>query len=116
MSGGSGYAAAVEAAEALTAAGMRAVVDPRSAVPPCIIVGPPTRTYDLGCGYSAAFTLVLLSPGQAADAFAQLDEWLDQLDDLVDIETATPGAYQLNGTGDPLVAYTVTLTPEAIAP
>jgi hypothetical protein len=109
-----GYAAAQAIADELTGLGLRATVDPRSAQPPCILVTPPVRNYTLGCGWSAEWTLVLLSTGTGADSFKVLDDWLDQLAAHVDIETARPSAYQLVSGGDPIPAYLVTVT-EAIA-
>lgn len=110
----SGYAAALAIADELTAFGLRATVDPRSAQPPCVLVTPPVRTYTLGCGFSAEWTLVLLTNGTGADGFSQLDDMLDQLAEHVDIDTARPAGYQLTSGGDPIPAYLVTVT-EAIA-
>ena len=63
VGGGVSYDRALELAEKIQAAGVPATVDPRSATPPCVLVTPPGRTYDLGCGYTAAWQLMALVPG-----------------------------------------------------
>lgn len=60
---------------ALTAAGIRAAVDPRNMNPPFVLFTPPNEVrIDLNCGGSADMTAVLIVPGPGAgDAWAQLE-------------------------------------------
>ena len=80
------YDRALELAEKIQAAGVPATVDPRSATPPCVLVTPPGRTYDLGCGYTAAWQLMALVPGPGnADAFKKLDELAAAVAGVLDV-------------------------------
>lgn len=102
--------------EALAAAGVRAVDDPRSAQPPCVLFTPPERRYDLGLpSFTAVWTLVLLAPGAGnADAWDALDDLattvLEVLEDLLDGTTVRPASYQLPAGGEPCPAYLINLT------
>jgi len=98
----------VEIAATLTAAGVVATADPRSATPPCVLVAPPRRTYDLACGYSARWNLWALAPGAGnTDAHKALDEMVDRLAELLPIEDAEPGSYVLSPDNPPFPAYRV---------
>ena len=61
--GVSSYERGVEIAEKIQTTGLHATVDPRSVTPPCVLVTPPGRTYDLSCGYTARWSLIVLAPG-----------------------------------------------------
>lgn len=99
----------LEIAAKLTAAGLSATVDPRSATPPCVLIVPPGRTYDLACGYTAAWSLVALVPGTGnADAFKALDEMVDQIAGVVDVRDATFISYALSPDNPTHPAYRVT--------
>lgn len=98
------------ATEIQDATGITCTTDARSAVPPCLLIIPPTRTYDVACGWDAEWTLILLSSGAGSDAWEQLDDMLDQVEQKVDLDSATPGAYALTNGGDPLPAYTLKAT------
>ena len=65
----------------LTAAGVRATVDPQAAAPPAILVPPPGRRLDLGCGFTATWELLALAP--AATGTNRMS-W-DDLDHLADV-------------------------------
>lgn len=95
---GTSLARALELVEILTAAGVRAVADPRSATPPVVLVTPPDRTYDLACGYTARWKLWALAPGPGnADAWAALDELVDKVRTVLDVERATFSSYTVAG-------------------
>ena len=97
-----------ELASVLTAAGVTATADPRSATPPCVLIPPPDRDYDLGCGYTARWNLWALAPGAGnADAHAALDEMVDRLAELLPVERAVPGSYVLSPDNPPFPAYRV---------
>ena len=107
----SSYARALELAAALSAEGVTATADPRSATPPCVLVTPPERTYDLACGYTARWDLYALAPGTAnADAHKALDEIVDALADLLPLERAVVASYVLSPDAPPFPAYRVTFT------
>ena len=108
------YARAAQLMAQLEAHGIRAVADPRSAVPPCVLLTPPRRTYDLPLpAYTATWELACLVPGPGtADAWVALDELVDNVVAALDLSdtTATPASYQLAAAAEPLPAYIVTLT------
>lgn len=107
----SSYARAVELAQKLQAAGITATADPRSATPPCVLVPPPERTYDLSCGYTARWNLWALVPGTAnADAHKALDTIADAVAQELDVERMTLGSYVLAQDAPPLPAYRIELT------
>lgn len=102
----SSYERSLELVEALGAAGITATVDPRSATPPCVLVTPPDRTYDVGCGYTARWNLWALVPGTAnADAHKALDTIVDELAAVLPLESAEPSSYVLSADSPPMVAY-----------
>lgn len=102
------YDRAVELAEKIQAAGVPATVDPRSATPPCVLVTPPGRVYDLGCGYTAAWQLMALVPGPGnADAFKKLDELAGLVAGVVDVRSMTFQSYVLAADNPPYPAYRI---------
>lgn len=104
------YERAVALAAELTAAGVRATADPRSAHPPCVLVPPPVRRYDLNVGYSIEWRLYALAPGPGtADTYKALDGLVDAVAELVDVELAEPGSYTLPAAPEPVPAYVLTI-------
>lgn len=104
----SSYERAKELAAKLTSAGIVATVDPRSATPPCVLVPPPERTYDLACGYSARWNLWALVPGTAnADAHKALDEIADAVAGVLPVERMSLGSYVLSQDAPALPAYRI---------
>ncbi len=105
------YDRAVALAAALVAGGVRATADPRSALPPCVLVTPPVRRYDLNAGYSVEWRLVCLAPAPGtADTWVALDGLVDAVEELVDVELAEPGSYTLPvAEGASLPAYILTV-------
>jgi hypothetical protein len=105
------YGRAVEIAEKLNAEGINATVDPRAATPPCVLVVPPGRLYDLACGYTASWELWALVPGAAnADAHKALDALVDQVADVLPLERADLQQYVLSADSPALPAYRLTFT------
>lgn len=93
----------------LSRAGCRATTDPVAANPPVILLLPPERRYDLGCGYTAVWTMVGLAPAaQGADrsSWQALDRLADAVAEVVDVSDVQLVAYTLNGTTYP--AYLLT--------
>jgi len=107
----SSYPRALELAEALTASGIRATVDPRGATPPCVLIVPPARTWDLACGYTASWELWALAPGTGnADAHKALDDLVDDVAKVLPLERADLQSYVLAADAPPLPAYRLTMT------
>jgi len=81
----------------LTAAGIRATTDPGALNPPVVLVVPvPRRQYNVGCGYTATWTLHALAgaPTRGDRTIgAQLNELVDAVASTFPVESATPGAY-----------------------
>jgi hypothetical protein len=93
----------------LTAQGVQAVTDPAAAVPPCVLVPPPVRRYDIGCGYTIVWTLWALAPGAGdAETWAALDDLVDQVADLLPIDQARPARYQVSPDAQAVPAYAIT--------
>jgi hypothetical protein len=68
------YARALELAAKIAAEGVPAVVDPRGATPPCVLVTPPNLRNDLSCGVTAEWQLFALVPGPGnADTWKALE-------------------------------------------
>lgn len=102
---------AEELAAALNAQGVRATLDPSMATPPCVLITPPTLTFEVACGATAEWSLVALAPAvQTADR----NSW-QTLEDValgvtragLDVERADPSVYVLNGKNFP--AYLMTI-------
>lgn len=102
----SSYERALELANELGSAGITATIDPRSATPPCVLIVPPDRTYDVGCGYTARWSLWVLVPGTGnADAHKALDALVDDVADVLPIQTATLQSYVLSADAPAVPAY-----------
>jgi hypothetical protein len=107
----SSYDRALELVAELAAAGVNATADPRSATPPCVLIPPPERDYDLPCGYTARWHLWALVPGVGnADAHKALDALADDVAAVLPVERATPASYVLSPDSPPLPAYRLELT------
>jgi hypothetical protein len=97
---------AAQIAEELNAGGVPAVVDPAnvSANLPCVLVAPPRIEWGrLGGGMSqVSWRLIVLGTGLATlSAVAAMYQLLEDLEELVPVETAEPGTYSV---GTELVA------------
>ena len=102
----SSYERAGELVALLTAAGINATADPRSATPPCALVAPPDREFDIACGYTATWAIWVLAPGIGnADAHKQLDATVDEIATVLPLERATLASYVLAVDAPPLPAY-----------
>ena len=105
------YGAGAVICEKLAAAGIRATQDPGAMNPPAVLVVPPRRNYDLGCGYTAVWNLRAVVPaptGGDHTAWAALDTLVDAIAGVYPVETAIPYGYPLNGKILP--SYQVTFT------
>jgi hypothetical protein len=90
--------AAAVIVEKLIAAGIRATVDPGAFTPPAVIVPPPDRTYDVGCGYTATWGLraVATAPtGGDHTTWAQLDTLVDAIASVFPVESAVRRGFPL---------------------
>lgn len=100
----------------LTGAGVRASTDPAGVTPPCILVPPPNRTFDLACGYTARWGLVALAPtasGTDRRAWSDLDVLIEAARSAgLPLEDAQLVTYNLAGVDYP--AYLLSWS-EAIA-
>lgn len=100
------YARALAIAADLTAAGVRATADARNTNPPCVLVVPPHRDFDINYGYSAEWHLWVLAPGEGtADTWRALDSMLDVLTARFPLESAEPGTQPPVGGITPLASY-----------
>ena len=99
----------------LEAAGLeRVVVDTRNAHPPCVLIAPPERLYDLHDGWTATWRLFCLAPGEGgnADTAAALDDLADRVADALapDVLDVTPTALTIRAGEPPVPAFVVTVT------
>jgi len=104
----SSFDAALAMVDMLQQAGITATADPRSATPPCVLVPPPDRTYDIGCGYTAHWRLQALVPGTGnADAHKALDALADAVVAVLPVERMTLGSYVLANDSPALPSYRI---------
>lgn len=95
-----------ELVAAMVAAGIDATIDPRSANPPCVLVAPPTLTYNGYCSALADWSLYVLSPTTAnADAWLALDELGAAVADVLPIARSEFVAYSLSPDAPPVPSY-----------
>jgi hypothetical protein len=97
----------------LVNAGISATADPRSAVPPCVLLAPPSAAFDHNCADSATGTwnAYALSPTTAnADAWKALDALLAATAEVLPIEHSDFVAYPLSNDSPPVPAYRIQFT------
>lgn len=96
----------------LVADGVRAVTSARSVVPPCVLITPPLRTYDMACGYTATWQLYAIAPGGGDEGSWQaLDALVDDVAELLPIETANATAWRSAAdAAESMPAYLLTFT------
>jgi hypothetical protein len=107
----SSAAAALVICEKLNAAGVRATTDSGALTPPAVLVPPPRRVYDVGCGFTAVWSLHAIAPAPTGGdrvTWAALDELVDAIAAVYPVETAQPGAYVLGNRTLP--SYLVTFS------
>lgn len=111
---GGGVSSAVAAGvivDKLVAAGLRATMDPSALNPPAVLVVPPRRTYDIGCGYTATWTLHAIAPaptGGDRNTWGALDDLVDGIAAVFPVSEAIAGAYVLGPNTHP--SYLVNFT------
>lgn len=95
----------------LSTAGIRATVDPRDVVPPCVLFTPPDNVrLDHGCGGTADMVALLLVPAVGnGDAWTALDEFLPNVLEHLPAEQIRTTSYTLDSSG-PMPAYELTFT------
>jgi hypothetical protein len=104
----SSYDAALAVVDKLKAAGVVATADVRSATPPCVLVPPPDRSYDIGCGYTAHWRIFALVPNPLnADAHKTLDTLADDVAAVLPVERMTVASYVLANDAPALPAYRI---------
>lgn len=103
-----GYDRGLAIADALTAAGIAATVDPRSATPPCVLVTPPTKSYDIACGFTADWAVIALAPGPGnADSWKALDALETAIGAVLPITRSTFTQWALSADSPSLPAYRI---------
>jgi hypothetical protein len=108
MSDTPGWDAAQLIVEKLVGAGIVATADPRSATPPCVLVTPPAKTYDVGCGFTATWQLWCLAPGTAnADMWVTLDRLETAVSRVLNVARSTLASYNLSADNPSVPAYRV---------
>ena len=102
---------ALACVDTLMAAGIRATVDPRKVVPPCVLFVPPdTVTLDRGCGGTANMTAVVLASGPAqGDSWQTLELFLPSVLEHLHAEQVRTTSYTLDDSG-PMPAYELSWT------
>lgn len=105
---------AVELAVQLGGAGITATHNPGEVLAnaPCVLVAPPRLLFDTFEGATATWRLLAIAstPADQLQAWQQLDALVDQLAQLLNVETAEPTAWALTPGADSLPAYAVTFT------
>jgi len=102
---------ALEIVDKLKTAGIRATTDAGALTPPAVLVPPPRRVYDVGCGYTAQWNLHAIAPaitGGDRVTWGLLDDLVDGIASVYPVATAQPGAYVLEGKTLP--SYQVTFS------
>jgi hypothetical protein len=98
-----------EIAAELELLGVRAVLDPALASPPCVLIIPPNLSWDQMCSLTASWQLVALAPAANTadrDSWQILDSLVDAVAKAVDSRDAQLIAYTLNGKQYP--SYLIT--------
>lgn len=99
---------ALEIVDKLTAAGILAVLDPRSATPPCVLGTPANGRLDLACGFTAEWSWYVLVPGPGnLDAWRALVELRDAVLAVVPAERFDFLSYLLDPQSPSLPAYRI---------
>ena len=107
----SSYEHALELVDKLTAAGVRAVADPRQAVLPCVLLVPPAIRFDVGCGATGEWQAFALVSGTAnAEAWRVLDELIATCAGVLPLERADFVSYALSADSPTVPAYRLTFT------
>lgn len=107
----SSYTRALEIADKLATVGLFATADPRSATPPCVLIPPPERVYDVGCGYTAHWQLVAMVPGPAnGDAYKAVEAMVDTVAEVLPVEHAVSISYLLSPDAPALPAFQIEFT------
>lgn len=106
-----GYDRGLALVDLLTAAGITATADPRSATPPCVLIQPPGKTYDLGCGFTGEWKLIALVPGPGnADAWKALDALEAAVAAVLPVNRSTFTSWALAVDSPPFPAYQIEFT------
>lgn len=104
---------AAELLSTLTTNGVNAVLDPRdvTAGTPVVLIGPPRWDVATYAGVSFTWRLLAIAGTELPnlDAWAELDELVTAVVELLPVELAEPAQYQPpSGPGRPAYALTVT--------
>src|SRR3954471_8822093 len=103
-----GYDRGLVIADLLVDAGITATVDPRSATPPCVLVMPPTKSYDLACGFTADWAVIAIAPGPGnADAWKALDALETAVCAVLPVTRSTFTQWALSVDTPPMPAYRI---------
>jgi len=102
------HAAAQLIVDKLEGAGINATADTRSATPPCVLVTPPDKDYDLACGATAHWRLFALAPNPAnADTWIALDALVAAVLEVLPVERTRFASYVLANDAPALPAYRI---------
>lgn len=114
MATGTAATAELVAQLAAVVTGGAVVDDVRNAHPPCVLVPPPERLYDVTVGWSATWRVLLLAPGEGgnADTAAVLDDLADEVEAAVELDLVEvlPSATVLRAGEPPVPCYIATIT------
>lgn len=93
-------------ADELTEKGVDAYTDPRSATPPCVLIVPPSQTFDTDCSALCAWRVYSLAPGPGnVDAWHVLAEAQPIIVEALPVETRLYVAVSLSPDNPPYPAF-----------
>jgi hypothetical protein len=101
---------AAQLATLLTAAGAPTYTDPVEALNnrPCVLIGPPTQTFDLPLPHRTvnwSLTVLSASAGGGVAVWAECDELVDLVVEFLAVDDALPIRYALDDAAAPIPAY-----------
>ena len=93
-------------AESLTAAGVDTYTDPRSAQPPCVLIVPPSQTFEGDCSALCQWRVYSMAQGPGnADAWDTLARAQPFIVDALPVETRLYVAVALSPENPPFPAF-----------
>ena len=93
-------------ADQLTAVGVDTYTDPRSATPPCVLIVPPSQTFDSNCSALSQWRVYSLAPGPGnVDAWEALAAVQPYIVEALPVESRLYVAVSLSPENPPFPAF-----------